>query len=132
MRTLLIGALIAGQMLAGTAPAFGQGFAAAQETRAGAFAGFRVRLPFGGAGREPVRAGLAFAPAMRTESMDGRVRTRIGEGFEFGLNGREPVQFSIGGRSLRQLASRANSNGAGNGSGGESRPARGSRAASSS
>lgn len=104
MRKLLIGALVAGQVLSGSAPAIAQGFTAAQETQVGAFAGFRVRLSFGGANREPLRAGLAFAPAVRTETADGRVRTRIGEGFEFGLRGREPAQFSIAGRNLRQLA----------------------------
>ena len=103
MRKLLIGALIAGQALGGTAPAFAQGFASAQETRTGAFAGVRIRMPFGGASREPLRAGLAFAPAVRTETQDGRVRTRIGEGLEFGLRGREPAQFSIAGRNFRQL-----------------------------
>lgn len=103
MRKLLIGALIAGQALSGTAPAFAQAFAPAQETRTGTFAGLRVRLPFGGASREPLRAGLAFAPAVRTETQDGRVRTRIGEGLEFGLRGSEPMQFSIAGRNLRQL-----------------------------
>ena len=110
MRKLLIGALVAGQALGGSAPAFAQGFAPAQETRAGAFAGLRVRVPFGGGfNREPVRAGLAFAPATRTETQDGRVRTRIGEGMEFGLRGREPMQFSVAGRTLPQLGAQGRS-----------------------
>ena len=103
MRKLLIGALIVGQALGGAAPAFAQAFAPAQETRAGAFAGVRIRMPFGGASREPLRAGLTVAPTMRTETQDGRVRTRIGEGLEFGLRGSEPAQFSIAGRNSRQL-----------------------------
>jgi hypothetical protein len=103
MRKLLIAALLAGQALGGSSPAFAQGFAPAQETQTGAFAGLRLRMPFGGANREPLRAGLAFAPTTRTETQDGRVRTRIGEGLEFGLRGREPMQFSIAGRNLRQL-----------------------------
>lgn len=113
MRKLLIGALIAGQALGGAVPALAQGFAVAQETQAGAFAGLRVRLPFGGASREPLRAGLAVAPTMRTETQDGRVRTRIGEGLEFGLRGSEPAQFSIAGRSLRQLNAQGNDRGGG-------------------
>jgi hypothetical protein len=93
---------------AGGAPAFAQGFVPAQETQAGAFAGLRVHLSFGSATPEPLRAGLAFAPTVRTSTQDGRVRTRIAEGFEFGLRGREPAQFSIGGRSLRQLNAQDN------------------------
>ena len=112
MRKLLIGALIASQVLTG-APAFAQGFSSAQETRTGTFAGLRIRMPFGGASREPLRAGLAFAPAVRTESLDGRVRTRIAEGLEFGLRGREPLQFSIAGRNLRQLNAQGNDRGGG-------------------
>lgn len=111
MRKLLIGALVVGQALGGSAPAFAQGFTPAQEVQAGAFAGFRLHVPFGGANREPVRAGLAFAPTVRTETQDGRVRTRIGEGLEFGLRGREPMQFSIAGRSLQQLAAQGGSEG---------------------
>jgi len=112
MCKLLIGALVAGQLLTGSAPAFAQSFAPAQETQAGAFAGLRVRLAFGGgANQEPLRAGLAFAPATRTESQDGRVRARIGEGVEFGLRGREPMQLSIAGRSLRQLSGQLNAQG---------------------
>jgi hypothetical protein len=109
MRKLLIAALVAGQALGGSAPAFAQGFTPAQETQAGVFAGLRFRVPFGGANREPLRAGLAFAPTTRTETQDGRVRSRIGEGFEFGLRGREPMQFSIAGRSLRQLSAQGGS-----------------------
>ena len=109
MRKLLIAALVAGQAPGGSAPAFAQGFVPAQETRAGAFAGLRVRVPFGGFNRAPVRAGLAFAPATRTETQDGRVRSRIGEGMEFGLRGREPAQFSIAGRTLRQLGAQGRS-----------------------
>ena len=108
MRKLLIGALVAGQVLGSGAPAFAQGFVPAQETQAGAFAGLRVHLSFGSATPEPLRAGLAFAPTVRTSAQDGRVRTRIAEGFEFGLRGREPAQFSIGGRSLRQLNAQDN------------------------
>lgn len=115
MRKLLIAALVAGQALGGSAPAFAQGFTAAQETQAGAFAGLRLRVSLGGANREPLRAGFAFAPTTRTGTQDGRVRTRIGEGFEFGLNGREPAQFSIAGRSLRQLSAQGGREGRGGG-----------------
>ena len=100
MQKMLIAALVAGQMLGQSAPAFAQ----AQETQAGAFGGFRIRLPFGGANRELVRAGLAFAPTVRTDYQDGRGRTRIGEGVEFGFAGRGPVQFSLAGIPVNRLA----------------------------
>ena len=104
MRTVMIAALIAGQALTGTATAAAQSYAPVRETETGAFGGVRLRVPFGGAAREPVRAGLAFAPTARTDHQDGRVRTRIGEGLEFGMIGREPMQFSLAGTPLNRLA----------------------------
>jgi hypothetical protein len=101
MRKLLIAALVAGQVPGQGAPAFAQGFASARETEAGAFGGVRLRIPFGAAGREPIRAGLAFAPTLRTEYGDGRARTRLGEGLEFGYRSGRPVSFSIAGRDLQ-------------------------------
>ncbi len=98
MRKLLITALLSSQVLGGV-PAFAQGFVPVRETGTGAFGGVRVRVPFGGQ-REPVRAGLAFAPTTRTDYQDGRVRTRIGEGLEFGYRTGRPVSFSLAGRDL--------------------------------
>ena len=60
MRKLLIAALLSSHLL-GSGPAFAQGYAPVRETGTGAFGGVRVRVPFGGGPREPVRAGLAFA-----------------------------------------------------------------------
>jgi hypothetical protein len=104
MRTVMIAALIGGQALTGVAPAVAQGYAPVRETEAGAFGGVRLRIPFGGPAREPVRAGLAFAPTARTDFQDGRVRTRISEGLEFGIVGREPLQFSLAGTPVNRLA----------------------------
>ena len=103
MRKMLIAALVAGQVLGTAAPAFAQNFSPVRETETGAFGGVRLRIPFGGTAREPVRAGLAFAPTMRTDFQDGRVRTRIGEGLEFGAVGREPLQFSLAGTPVNRL-----------------------------
>ena len=103
MRKVMIAALIAGQLLTGAAPAVAQGYAPVRETETGAFGGVRLRIPFGGPAREPVRAGLAFAPTARTDFQDGRVRTRIGEGLEFGMIGREPLQFSLAGTPVNRL-----------------------------
>jgi hypothetical protein len=103
MKKLLAAALIASQVLGTTAPAFAQGYAPARETEAGTFGGVRVRIPFGGGAREEIRAGLAFAPTARTDYQDGRVRTRIGEGLEFGVVGRQPLQFSLAGTPVARL-----------------------------
>src|SRR5207237_7401950 len=104
MKKLLIAALVAGQVLTTAAPAFAQNYAPVWETETGMFSGVRLRVPFGGAAREPVRAGRAFAPTTRTEHQDGRVRTRVGEGLEFGMVGREPMQFSVAGTPVNRLA----------------------------
>jgi hypothetical protein len=103
MKKLLIAALVAGQILGSAAPAFAQTYSPVRETETGTFGGLRVRIPFGGAAREPVRAGLAFAPTTRTDHQDGRVRTRIGEGLEFGMVGRQPLQFSLAGTPVNRL-----------------------------
>lgn len=103
MKKILIAALVAGQILGSAAPAFAQSFSPARDTQTGTFGGVRIRVPFGGGAREPVRAGLAFAPTVRTDYQDGRVRTRIGEGFEFGINGRGPMQFSLAGTPVNRL-----------------------------
>ncbi len=104
MRKLTIVALLAGQLLGTAVPAFAQGYAPVRGTEAGTFAGLRVRMSFGGATPEPLRAGLAFAPTQRTDFQDGHVRTRIGEGLEFGVVGREPLQFSLAGTPVNRLA----------------------------
>src|SRR5438128_1642800 len=109
MKKLLIAALIAGQI---ATPAVAQNYSPVRDAETGTFSGLRVRFSFGGSTREPVRAGLAFAPTTRTEHLDGRVRTRIGEGLEFGFNGRGPAQFSLAGTPVSRLAQgRAGPNG---------------------
>lgn len=100
MRKLLVVALVSGQVLGTAAPAFAQHYAPVRETGTGAFGGVRVRIPFGGSAREPVRAGIAFAPTTRTDHQDGRVRTRFGEGMEFGYRSGRPMTFSLAGRDL--------------------------------
>ena len=103
MKKLLIAAFVAGQPLGAAAPAFAQSYAPVRDTGTGTFGGVRIRIPFGGT-REQVRAGLAFAQTTRAEYQDGRVRTQIGEGLEFGINGRGPMQFSLAGTPVNRLA----------------------------
>ena len=103
MKKLLIAALVAGQVAGAASPAFAQGVSPLRDTETGTFGGLRLRIPFGGAAREPVRAGLAFAPVTRIGYQDGQVRTRIGEGLEFGIVGRQPLQFSLAGTPVNRL-----------------------------
>ncbi len=103
MKKPTIAVLLAGQVLAAAQPALAADFTSAQEQRAGAFAGFRLRMPFDGPQRRQVRAGFALAPTLGTRGMNGESRLRIGEGLEFGVRGRKPLQLSIAGRDVRRL-----------------------------
>jgi hypothetical protein len=70
----------------------------------GAFGGVRVRLPLDGDPRHrQLRAGLTVAPAIHSRTADGATRLRIGEGFEFGVRGREPARLSLAGQDVRRL-----------------------------
>ena len=97
MRRLVIAALLAGQIPA-AAPVGAADFAEARQQQAGAFAGLRLRVPLDGAERQrSIRAGLTLAPAMHSQTAAGEARIRIGEGFELGAIGREPLHLSIAG-----------------------------------
>ena len=76
---------------------------ASRTQRHGAFAGARLRVPLGSGHDEKVRAGLTVAPMAQSRGSDGSIRTRFGEGMEFGLAGREKAGLRIGGRSIAQL-----------------------------
>lgn len=103
MRKVAISTLIAAQILAAQ-PALAADLANSQTHDSGFFAGFRVRLALDGeAGRQPVRAGLALAPTLRSQSSSGEVRTRFGEGLELGISGREPLRLSIAGTPVSRL-----------------------------
>ena len=105
MKKLLIASLLSAPVLASATPAMAQDFSASREIETGGFAGARVRIAFGGsARRDPIRAGLTFAPTVRVDYSDGRSRTRIGEGLEFGIAGNAPLKLSIAGTPVSQLA----------------------------
>jgi hypothetical protein len=93
--------LVTMQVASPLMPAFAQSRADGQRTAIGAFGGAQLRIPLGGARREPIRVGLSVAPTSRTAFSDGHTVSRIGEGLEFGyLNGRG-ASFSIAGRDLQ-------------------------------
>lgn len=104
MRKLLIAAL-AGAQIAAAQPAWAADFADAEQIRAGAFAGFRVRVPLDGDSRERhVRAGLAVAPTLHSRTLDGGSRVQFGEGIELGLSDGRAVQLSLAGTPVSRLA----------------------------
>jgi hypothetical protein len=102
MKRLTIGAFVAAQLLGAAQPAFAADFADSREIRGGAFGGLQLRIPLGGPPRQHrVRAGLTLAPTLQSRAQTGEVRTRIGEGLEFGYRSGRPVSFSVAGRDLR-------------------------------
>ena len=103
MKKLTMAALLAGQIASAAPPAFAADFAEARDRRAGAFAGFRLRLPLDGAERRQVRAGLTLAPALHSRTASGRSVMRIGEGLEFGYRANRPLSVSLAGRDLSRL-----------------------------
>ena len=104
MKKLMIGALLCAQLQVAAQPAWGAELEPVGDQRMGAFGGLRVRLPFGGTpGDRRLRAGLTLAPVLQDRFASGETRLRIGEGFEFGLRGRDPLHFSIAGRDVRRL-----------------------------
>lgn len=99
MKTIAAASLIAAQLLA-AAPAGAADLVASgdpAQVRMGAFAGARIRLDFGGRQDRQVRAGLTLAPFSRSQTMDGRTALRYGDGFEFGIAGREPAEVRLAG-----------------------------------
>ena len=108
MKKLMIGALIGAQLMA-TQPAM-----AAEPGRPVRAKDGHVRRASGpdGTGRpcrcRCLRAGLAIAPAMHSRQANGELRLRIGEGFELGVRGCEPVRLSIAGRDFQRLAAQGN------------------------
>ena len=104
MRKLVIASLLAGQILT-AAPVGAADFAESRQQQAGAFAGLRLRVPLDGEARQrSIRAGLTLAPTMHSRTAGGESQMRIGEGLELGINGRRPVQLSIGGTPVNRLA----------------------------
>ena len=107
MKKLTIAALLAGQLLTIAQPVAAAEIATARETRAGAFAGLRLRVPLdGGPGQRQVRAGLAVAPTLHSREGDGERRMRVGEGIELGVAGGDRIGLSIAGTPVDRLGLR--------------------------
>ena len=105
MKAFIIASLLLTSLV--SQPALGAGTGdqhSAARQDAGAFAGARLRIRLGGNDAGHVRAGLAFAPMTRTETIGGRAHVRYGEGVEFGFNGSSYARFSLGGQPLDRFA----------------------------
>jgi hypothetical protein len=104
MRKLTIAALLAAQALSAAQPAFAADLTDGRTQQVGAFAGVRLRVALdGSADQRQLRAGLAVAPTMHSQSLRGPSRTVVGEGLELGIRGNEPVRLSLGGVPVSRL-----------------------------
>jgi len=108
MKKIIIGALIASQIGLAAQPAMAADLTSDRTSvaqRQGAFAGARLRVPLGGSKSNKIRAGLTVAPLVQGRSNSGEIRTRLGEGLEFGIAGetRKPA-LSFAGTPVSQLA----------------------------
>jgi hypothetical protein len=103
MKKLLVAALVSAQLSAG-GPAFAADLTRTETQQMGAFGGLSLRIPLDGRrDRRQVRAGIAFAPMLQSRAQDGAVRTRIGEGLEFGIGGNRPPALRIGGTPVDRI-----------------------------
>lgn len=69
----------------------------AAATRVDAFAGARLRIPFGGREGGKARLSLSAAPALRSADPAAAARTRFGEGVELSLAGGGKAELSLAG-----------------------------------
>ena len=105
MKRVTIAALLAAQLLTAAPPVIAAELTDGRTQEMGAFGGVRVRVPLDGrVGQRRLRAGLTVAPTLQTRSANGEVRTRIGEGLEFGLNGDDQFRVSLAGTPVSRLA----------------------------
>lgn len=104
MKKLTIAALVIAQTLAAAQPAVAAQHFGQQQRQMGAFAGVRLRVSLDGPQAERgVRAGLALAPAVRSQRSDGATRTQLGEGLELGVAPNRPVTLSLAGTRVDRL-----------------------------
>jgi hypothetical protein len=103
MKKFAIVGLLAAQITAAAQPALAADLVAQERPVIGAFAGARLRIPFGDNAHQRVRAGLTLAPTLHVLGSDGVARTRFGEGLELGIAPRRPLELSFAGTRLDRL-----------------------------
>lgn len=104
MKNFVLAGLVAAPMTVVAQPAAAANFEQGASVQTGTFAGARVRISLGG--NQPdrkFRAGLTLAPTLRSQSISGETRMRIGEGLELGFNGKRPLALSLAGRPVDRL-----------------------------
>jgi len=104
MKTYVLAGLVAAQMIVAAPPAAAANLDQATTLQSGTFAGARIRLSLGGKQQDrEFRAGLTVAPTLRSQTISGETRTRIGEGLELGFTGERPLSLSFAGRPVSRL-----------------------------
>jgi len=104
MKTYVLAGLVAAQTIVAAQPAAAANLDQTTTIQSGTFAGARIRLSLGGKQRDrEFRAGLMVAPTLRSQTISGETRTRIGEGLELGFAGGRPLALSLAGRPVNHL-----------------------------
>jgi len=104
MKTYVLAGLVAAQTIVAAQPAAAANLDQMTTFQSGTFAGARIRLSLGGKQQDrEFRAGLMVAPTLRSQTISGESRTRIGEGLELGFTGKRPLSLSFAGRPVSRL-----------------------------
>jgi len=108
MKSITLASFVAAQIFAsGPATAASPDQMASAHVDGGMFAGARLRVPLGGASPPKPRLMLSLAPMMRSQSADGRVQLRFGEGMAIGPGEGRALRISLAGQPLSAFAPRA-------------------------
>ena len=106
MKNYVLAGLVAAQSIVAAPPAAAAAFEEMATVQTGTFAGARMRISLGGRQHDrKLRAGLTIAPMVRSQTISGEARTRVGEGLELGFAGERSLAFSLGGRPVGRLLS---------------------------
>ena len=104
MKNYVLAGLIAAQMIVAAQPAAAASLDQGASAQTGTFAGARIRLSLGGKQQDQrFRAGLTLAPTLRSQTLSGETRMRIGEGLELGFTGKRSLALSLAGRPVSRL-----------------------------
>jgi len=104
MKTYVLAGLVAAQTFVAIQPAAAASLEETTTVQRGTFAGARIRISLGGRQQDQkFRAGLTVAPTLRSQTISGETRTRIGEGLELGFTGKRPLALSLAGRPVSGL-----------------------------
>lgn len=103
MKNYALAGLVAAQIIVAAQPAAAASLQETATVQSGTFAGTRIRLSLGGGQERKFRAGLTFAPMLRSQTISGETRMRFGEGVEWGFAGQRSLALSLSGRPVSRL-----------------------------